>query len=356
MNVLGIGAVFAGGIGIKSLEETLVAGWQKPVDVEAKWAASGKYPVYQANLDDVPDKTILKKVRRADRLSKMAVICAADAIKDSGIRDINREKVGVIVATAFGAHVTTFGFLDNILDFGETAVSPTIFSNSVHNAAASYVSSSLDIKGPTLTITQFRFSFQSALQLALVWLQQKRCDYVLAGAVDQFGDVLCYVADRKLTTAQDGRIKPFVFKPTFQVPGEGAIFYILGREKMEKAYCTVQSVMINDNTSQGAGTDVIIIDADGMLPDESAYLACADSGVLLAAYSPLFGTMMTGSAFNVAAGALMLSKQRYFPNPVQDNPQGLRILTDSGSANIAAIECVGYDCHSTRAAVRLIAI
>jgi len=356
MNVLGIGAVFAGGVGIKSFEEALVEGWQKPVDVEAKWAAGGKYPVYQANLDDVPYKTILKKIRRADRLSKMAVLGAADAIKDCGIGNINATNVGVIVATAFGAHVTTFGFLDNIIDFGETAVSPTIFSNSVHNAAASYVSSSLEIKGPTLTITQFRFSFQSALQLALVWLQQKRCDYVLAGAVDQIGDVLCYVANRKLTTAKDGRIRPFVFKPTYQVPGEGAIFYILGREKTEKTYCTVQSVMINDNTSQGAGTDITIIDADGMLPDESAYLACADSGALLAAYSPLFGTTMTGSAFNVAAGALMLSKQRYYPNPVHDNPQGLRILINSGPAHIASIECIGYDCQSKRAAVRLIAV
>ncbi|HUI45034.1 MAG TPA: beta-ketoacyl synthase N-terminal-like domain-containing protein [Nitrospirota bacterium] len=356
MNVLGIGTVFAGGIGIKNFEEAMVSGWQTPIDVEAKWAIRGKHPVYQANLDDVPDKTILKKIRRADRLSKMAVLCAADAIKDSGIGNINGEKVGIIVATAFGAHVTTFGFLDNILDFGETAVSPTIFSNSVHNAAASYVSSTLDIKGPTLTITQFRFSFQLALQLAVTWLQQQRCDYVLAGAVDQLGDVLCYIADRKLTTARDGRIRPFVFKPTCQVPGEGAIFYILGREKREKTYCTVQSVMINDSTSQGAGTDVTIIDADGMLPDESAYLACADSGTMLAAYSPLFGTMMTGSAFNVAAGALMLNKQRYYPNPVQDNPRGLRILTDSGPAHIASIECVGYDCHSTRAAVRLIAI
>ena len=36
-------------------------------------------------MDAVPDRTLLKKIRRADKLSKMAVIAAADALADSGI-------------------------------------------------------------------------------------------------------------------------------------------------------------------------------------------------------------------------------------------------------------------------------
>ncbi len=47
------------------------------------------------------------------------------------------------MATAFGPHVTTFNFLDDILDHGDAAVSPTTFSNSVHNAAASYIAMAL---------------------------------------------------------------------------------------------------------------------------------------------------------------------------------------------------------------------
>ncbi len=110
---------------------------------------------------NLPDKTLLKKIRRSDAVSKMSVLAAADALANSGIRDIAQKKLGIILATAFGPHVTTFNFLDDILDHGDAAVSPTTFSNSVHNAAASYIAMSLNIKGPTLTITQFQFSFQA---------------------------------------------------------------------------------------------------------------------------------------------------------------------------------------------------
>lgn len=353
MNILGIGTVFRGGTGIGRFERALEEGWVKPGEVDARWSASGRHPAYLVDLDAAPDKNLLKKIRRADRLSKMAVLAAAEALRDSGISGVQREHPGVIVATAFGAHVTTFGFLDTILDYGEAAVSPTIFSNSVHNAAASYVSSSLDIKGPTLTVTQFRFSFQAALQLALTWLEQKRCPYVLVGTTDQFGDVLAYAASKKLATAADGRIRPFSSKPAGHVPGEGAVFFLLGRERTDESYCAVHSVSINDEDASASASDVIIIDADGMLPDDSLYRACLASGSRVAAYSPIFGSLMTGSGFNTAAGALMLKKQRLYAPPVTDGAEAVNSITASGQERISSVHCVGIDCHGAKTVIRL---
>ena len=120
-----------------------------------------------------------------------------------------RKRLGVIVATAFGAHVTTFEFLDGILDYGEAAVSPTVFSNSVHNAAASYISSAMGIQGPTLTVTRFFFPMQAALQLAEAWLREGRMEQVLVGAVDQLGEVLAYIMEAKRGIARDGKDKTF---------------------------------------------------------------------------------------------------------------------------------------------------
>ncbi len=350
MNILGIGTVCAAGVGIGSFEKALRTGWQQPATVEAKHIPGGSCPVYQVNLEAATDKTLLRKIRRSDKLSKMAVLAAAEAVRDGGMAA--GMELGVIVSTAFGAHVTTFGFLDNILDYGDAAVSPTTFSNSVHNAAASYVASSLDIKGPTLTVTQFRFSFQAALQLAETWIDQKRCAHVLVGAVDQYGDVLGYVCDRKLVTAKDGRIKPFTFKPTCQVPGEGAAFFLLGAEATERVYCSAAVTGIGE-VAAGGQADIVIIDADGMMPDESAYVACLSPDVPVAAYSPLVGSMMTGSAFNVAAGALMLKRQVHYRAPVQDNPHGLRLLDDGGPARVASIRCIGCDCSGRQASIQL---
>jgi 3-oxoacyl-[acyl-carrier-protein] synthase II len=349
VNILGIGTIFSRGLGIATWETALRNGWQKPADIEGQRPGSGTRAGYLVNLDAVADRTLLKKVRRADKLSKMAVLAAADAIADSGVRENARKKVGIILATAFGAHVTTFAFLDDILDYGETNVSPTTFSNSVHNAAASYVSSALNIQGPTLTVTQFRFSFQAALQLAKSWLDQGRCDYLLVGAVDQYGDVLGYVSDQKLTSAQDGMIRPFTFKPTCQVPGEGAVFFLLGKERAGNGYCAVEAVHINADPDQARTVDINIIDADGMLPDESAYRSSLAPDIPVAAYTPLVGSMMTGSAFNLAAAALMLKRQVHYATPAQDNPHDLLLLSETRQASVRTIRCIGCNCFGEKA-------
>jgi 3-oxoacyl-[acyl-carrier-protein] synthase II len=353
MNILGTGIIFSQGMGISALESALLTGWQKPSEIDVPRLEGRKRHVYQVDLDTVPDRTLLKKLRRADKLSKMSVLAAADALADSGIPDITRKRIGIILATAFGAQVTTFEFLDGILDFGDAAVSPTTFSNSVHNAAASYVSSSLNIQGPTLTVTQFRFSFQSALQLAKTWLEQGRCDYMLVGAVDQYGDVLGYISEQKLVSAHDGRIKPFTFNPTCQVPGEGALFFLLGREQTDTSYCSVNAIYIGDDPDCGTSVDINLIDADGMLRDETAYLTSLNPDILTAAYSPIFGTMMIGGAFNLAVAALMLKHQKRYASPVLDNPHRLYLVSETGPAHIRSIRSIGCNCYGEKSSVYL---
>ena len=353
MKIFGIGVICSQGLGVAAFEQALKRGWQSPGETAAHWMGGEKAQAYLVTFDALPDKELLKKIRRSDALSKMSVLAASDALVNSGMENIAKKKLGIIVATAFGPHMTTFNFLDDILDHGDGAVSPTTFSNSVHNAAASYIAMSLNIKGPTLTITQFRFSFQSALQLAQAWLDQGRCDYVLAGAVDQYSDVLGYISDRKLTTAKDGKIRPFTFNPTCQVPGEGAAFFLLSNERGGSGYCFVNAVHTNDDPGQGKPVDINIIDADGMLPDESAYLASLSDDIPTAAYSPLFGSMMIGSAFNTAAGALMLKQQTRYATPVQDNPHGIRLLTESESGPVETIRCTGLDCYARRSVLYL---
>ena len=377
MNILGIGIIFSRGRGIDCFEKAIYEGWRAPSEVEIKGKKSF---AYQVDPQTISDKTLLGKMRRSDKLSKMAVLSASDALKSSGIENLfpsphpspargEGEKIGVIVATAFGAHVKTFDFLDNILDYGEDSVSPTTFSNSVHNATASYISSALDIHGPTLTVTQFYFSFQYAMQLARAWLNEKRCDYILVGAVEQYGDVLGYVYNCKLTPAPDGRMKPFNFNPTFQVPGEGAVFFLMGRENSKNSFCEVENIRTGEDREFKAGVDLNIIDTDGMLPDESVYMQSISPDIHTAAYSPLFGSMMTGSAFNCAAGALMLKNQKYYANPVLDNPHGINILIGNNPplskggmegfseqtkrSDIELIRCIRYSCHSEKAAIYL---
>ncbi len=349
MNVLGIGVLFSRGRGIDALRRALIAGWQEPACVTIK---DRTVPVYRVDLERIRDKTVLRKLRRSDKLSKMAVLAATDAVADSGLGEGEKRMMGVIVATAFGAHVTTFEFLDGIIDFGEAAVSPTVFSNSVHNAAASYISSSLGIQGPTITVTRFFFSFQAALQLADAWLREGRVEHVLVGAVDSFGEVMGYISGSRLRLAPDGKIRPFRLNSGAAVPGEGAAFFLLGKKDPDRAYCRISEIGIGDGPVSD-NSDLDIVDADGMIPNESVYIPSPDRGTRLAAYSPVYGSMMTGSAFSVAAGALMLKGGFFFPNPASENPHGLNINIEQGDSSVDFIRCIRYNCRGEKSIIQM---
>lgn len=355
MNISGIGIVFARGRGIGSYEAALKEGWVAPALKELPSLPGTLLPAYEVGQETMTDREVLKKLRRADRFSKMAALAAWDAVQDSGIElEEKKSTLGIIVATGFGPHVTTFRFLDDVINFGEAGVSPTVFSHTVHNAAAGYIAILLAIRGPSLTVTQFVFSFQQALILARAWLQEKRCEYVLVGSVDECGEVMEYVCNRKLRIAPDGKIKPFQFlKKPEAVPGEGSVFFLVTNRDCPKKYCEINSVFLNGDIRTEDRPDIYILEADGMSGDETVYRNTVDSDVPVAGYAPIFGSIMTGSSFQCAAGALMLKNQVRYASPVVDNPHGLNVCTVTAPAEINQIHTVRYDCAGEIAQIRL---
>ena len=217
MNVVGTGLICARGRG----KDAVASGeWMAPSFLEVPFQDE-PFPAYVVAPETLKDP-VLKGMRRADRFSKMATLAASDAMSGSGMEDRDPNRIGIIFATAFGPHNTTFKFQDDIIDYGDAAVSPTIFSNSVHNAAVSYISRTLKIKGPTWTVTGFDQPFEQAVALGESWLNEGRCDQILLGAGDECGTVMEYICANKLPIAEDGRISDERY-----VPGEGAAFFLV---------------------------------------------------------------------------------------------------------------------------------
>jgi hypothetical protein len=135
--------------------------------------------------------TSLKKtLRRADGLTIQAVAAAAQAMAKAPSRELAPVEVGIFVGTAFGPLETNFRFLDTLLDGGEGQTSPTLFSHSVHNMAAGYISRLLDLQGPALTMTTFAWPFLSALHTAWQFMAQKKVRRALVIAVEAKSAVL----------------------------------------------------------------------------------------------------------------------------------------------------------------------
>ena len=223
MKILGTGLICARGRG----SAAACAEWQLPDFIEVSFQKE-PFPVYAVSAATLTDKAVLGGMRRADRFSKMATLAAHDAVAASGLNLKDSERTGIIFATAFGPHNTTFRFQDDIIDYGDAGVSPTIFSNSVHNAAVSYISFALGIKGPTWTTTGFFDPFGQAVALARAWLAERRCDTVLLGGGDECGTVMEYISSQKLPIAADGKVR--TGHPPAYVPGEGAAFFLLNNE------------------------------------------------------------------------------------------------------------------------------
>ncbi len=137
------------------------------------------------------DSAALARLRRADRFTKMAALAAWDAAGAGGPRPFGgAADTAVLLATAFGPHRTTFEFLDDMLDFGEAAASPTRFSHTVHNAAAAYLAMMLESRGPVCTLTAFAHPFEAGLRTALLWLREGRCARVLLSCTEEWCDPL----------------------------------------------------------------------------------------------------------------------------------------------------------------------
>ena len=350
MIINGIGTIFCGGRGVDVYRDALRQGLIQSEETRVSFQDE---PFFACCIPDdaLRDKRLSKKMRRADRFNKMAVCGAYEALVDAEV-DTDRCRTGIILATALGPFDTTFRFLDDIREFGDTKASPTIFSHSVHNAAASYMATTLELQGPALTLTDFFFSFHHALLTAQLWLKENRCDQVLVGCVDEMDTIMQYVCSQKLHIASDGVIHPFEFASSPEaIPGEGVVFFLLSKERTAHSYAQVSDIQFGHKPAQ-CPVDILLVETDGLISDESIYLKDT-MGIPMGGYAPVFGSIMSGSGFHAVAAALMLKEQKGFPNPVEENPRNIPNLDPQQVAEIRAVQAVRYNCKGRKASVVL---
>jgi len=228
-SVLGIGVVSCCGRGADRL-------LRADEDSFGPEVASG-VRVCRVSADTLKDRDVLKGMRRSDRFSKMAVLAAHDACVQANLALAgDRSGLAVVVTTAFGPHDTTFGFLDEILDFGDVGVSPTRFSHSVHNAAASYVATVLGCRGPTCTIADFESPLYAGLATADLWLRTGRCEHALVGYVEQASKPMTYATAMMAKRTGSAALQPFHLSPFVDVAAsEGSVFLAIGPGAGSKA-------------------------------------------------------------------------------------------------------------------------
>jgi Beta-ketoacyl synthase, N-terminal domain len=132
------------------------------------------------------------KTRRLDRLSAWALVASSLAIQDAGIDlgQVDRSRVAVVFATAFGCIELTEAFFQSALAHGWCGTDPATFPETLHNAPASHVALFHDLRGPNITVGSRRFAGESALLHAVSLLRHGQADLAIVLAGDTLTRVI----------------------------------------------------------------------------------------------------------------------------------------------------------------------
>jgi len=305
--IKGIGVIGGFGCGIQSLEEA-VGSQIRPIS-EPLRKSFGPEETAIDTPKLVADTGLLgrlvpaKALRRVDHYSRMAIIAAylslQDAKEGADMDEGLPEPMGVIVATGMGPTAGTLDSQSPDADAADLRLSPIQFSNSVHNAAAAYISMLLKIRGPNVSINQYDMSVPLAFQTALDWLEEGRAASVLVGGVDCFSKGLCD-ASLCIPNQRGGK------SGRRPVPvGEGSAFFVLTLSgSKEIRYPLIQNVRIGRNLQDIAlpSSALFIHDDSG---EEAALIGPA---IRQAVFSQIYGAFPSGMAMDLAMAALLLKK------------------------------------------------
>jgi len=125
------------------------------------------------------------KTRRLDRLSAWALVASSLAFKDAGIdlAQLDRSRVAVVFATAFGCIELTEAFYLSAAANGWHGTDPITFPETLASAPASHVAMFHGLRGPNVTVSNKYFAGESAILQAACIVRQGQADLaiVLAG-------------------------------------------------------------------------------------------------------------------------------------------------------------------------------
>ncbi len=195
VSVLGTSVISCHGVGVSSLFDKIESGEMRP-------RKTYNYNNFSLELDDysLPDFELSVPVSKAvaRRLGSFSKICfeaILQAMQDAEFEIENGARVGIVIGTAYGPSEINNQMFSKYAKYGSAGASPVLFSNSVHNTAASFISQSLGVTGPVTTIVNNELSLADAIQTAENWIDLGHVDAVLLAVGDELStthiDALC---------------------------------------------------------------------------------------------------------------------------------------------------------------------
>ncbi|MXG90964.1 beta-ketoacyl-[acyl-carrier-protein] synthase family protein [Nocardioides flavescens] len=243
--VTGLGTTSPVGGDVPSTWDALVNGRSGVRRIEADWVE--ELPVKIAGVVAVEPTEVLERVkaRRMDRVTQLAMVAALEAWRDSGLADagddLDRDRLGVAMATGIGGVHTLLSNYDTLKEKGARRVSPLAVPMLMPNAPAANVSLALGARAAANTPISACASGNEAVAMAIDAIRLGRADVVVAGGSEAAIHPLPMAAFANMmalskTGSEDGGDPTVVSRPWDTgrdgfVLGEGAGVLVLESEE-----------------------------------------------------------------------------------------------------------------------------
>lgn len=172
-----------------------------------------------------------------DKFTQFALLSAKEAMAQSGLEITENLMLrsGVILGTAGGGLHTQDESYRNVYEAGKNRVHPFVVPRLMNNAAASHVSMTYNLQGPSYTVATACASSNHAMGQAFHMIRSSATDVMLTGGSESmlvFGGIKAWEGLRVMS--KDG-CRPFSATRNGMVQGEGAAVFVFEEYEHAKA-------------------------------------------------------------------------------------------------------------------------
>ncbi|WP_434612667.1 beta-ketoacyl-ACP synthase II [Arthrobacter sp. A5] len=184
--ITGLGATTPIGGDVPTMWKNALIGVSGAHTLTDDWVTKYDLPVHFAAKASTPATEILTRVeaKRLDPSSQFAVVAAREAWKDSGITEVDHDRLAVAFATGIGGVWTLLDAWDTLREKGPRRVLPMTVPMLMPNGAAAAVSLDLGARAGAHTPVSACASGTEALHLGLELIRSGKADVVMAGGAE----------------------------------------------------------------------------------------------------------------------------------------------------------------------------
>lgn len=295
--------------------------------------------------------------RRMSKTVKMSSVASKYALQEAGIENPD----AIIVGTGMGCSQDSEKFLKNVIDNNEEFLTPTYFIQSTHNTVAGQIALGLQCHAYNFTYVNTSSSLEFSFLDAKLQINDGETENVLVGSTDEQTDRTMELYKLNKTIKKEENLPVDYLNSTTDgvIWGEGASFFVLGKDKTENSYAQLKDIQISsrldlDETQQfiegflaknqltSNDIDAVVLGFSGDAKSDVYYTKAMNlfGNSSLLYYKHLSGEFNTASGFSTFMACHILRNQE-IPEVMMINN-----LKKEGIKNILLYNHLGGNDHS----------